>query len=295
MLTLPGHQHGHGVIQQVPLYLPHQGTADQLRPIRNDAGSLYDISTYGTDFRAPYAENIQLSVERRVPVASRRQRQLRRLAGAAQPDHLRGNSDTPAGHAACVPDPVYNLPDVTRNYQTHLLSRSHLPSTTRAHLPVWARSAPYASSSYHSLQANVQKGTDPRPDVPPSPTPMPTRWIPAPALRTPASARAARAATTSSSRQLNYGDSAYRRAPAASCSHPSTSPRSSHGSRPIDPLNLRALRLGDHRHYQRWQPASRTTSPTPAAPPTRSGARITPTSTPAPMCRNRLASRSAAI
>jgi hypothetical protein len=114
---------------------------------------IYNISTYGSDFRAPYAENFQLSVEREFP-----SRVVARVSyvgslGRHNQSTTDANPITPAGHAACAADPTC--------IANAVLQSAYYPSHTLLNNPnildigqVDSGSA----SSYHSLQANVEKG-----------------------------------------------------------------------------------------------------------------------------------------
>ncbi len=130
-----------------------------------------NFSTYGPSFRAPYAENIQLSVEREFP--SRLVARASYVGSLARHNQatIDANPITPAGHAACVADTTfcgytgihwaqYDLP---RGAEL-LLSQSHhlRPDRSRlgtAWIPHPGLVSSYASSSYHSLQALINKGT----------------------------------------------------------------------------------------------------------------------------------------
>ncbi|MGA8741689.1 MAG: carboxypeptidase regulatory-like domain-containing protein [Terracidiphilus sp.] len=115
---------------------------------------IYNISTYGSDFRAPYAENFQLSVEREFPA-----RVVARLSYVgSMARHNQSTTDanpiTPAGHAACAADPSC--------ISVRELESAYYPQNTLLNNPNildigLVGSA--ASSNYHSLQANIEKAT----------------------------------------------------------------------------------------------------------------------------------------
>jgi hypothetical protein len=125
-------------------------------------GALTGVSTYGSDFRAPYAENIQLSVQRQFPsqvvaIVSYVGSLARHNQSVTNPNPI-----TPAGHAACVADttgcgnPAYTGSGTeARDFQEFFFP-SHTLLNNPQILGVGQVDSG-ASSSYHSLQANVQK------------------------------------------------------------------------------------------------------------------------------------------
>ncbi|HTX75315.1 MAG TPA: carboxypeptidase regulatory-like domain-containing protein [Terracidiphilus sp.] len=126
--------------------------------------ALFDVSTYGADFRAPYAENIQLSIQREFPS------QIIALVSyvGSLARHNQSTTDanpiTAAGHAACVADttycgnPAYTGPNtIFRELQSYFFP-SHTLLNNPQILDVGQVDSG-SSSSYHSLQANVQKNT----------------------------------------------------------------------------------------------------------------------------------------
>ncbi len=140
-----------------------------------------DVSTYGASFRAPYAENFQLSVEREFPArVVARASYVGSLARHNQVT-LEGNAETPAGHAACLagtefsPYLAFNGAGPTasctanRNNQVLYFSQNQVvgaadaahmgvdPNTGVTGLASSGTVGSYASSSYHSLQASVEK------------------------------------------------------------------------------------------------------------------------------------------
>jgi hypothetical protein len=137
-----------------------------------------DVSTYGASFRAPYAENFQLSVEREFP--ARVVARLSYVGALARHNQvtLEGNSETPAGHAACLSGTIFSpyfganfscTGSTGRNNQTLLFSQNQVlgaadpanmgidPNTGVTGLASSGTVGSFASSSYHSLQASVEK------------------------------------------------------------------------------------------------------------------------------------------
>jgi Carboxypeptidase regulatory-like domain len=135
-----------------------------------------DISTYGAGFRAPYAENFQMSVEREFPArVVARMSYVGSLARHNQVTY-EGNAETPAGHAACLAGNQYSpfagatiSCTANRNNQVLYFSQNQIvgaadpvnqgidPNTGVTGVASAGTVGSFASSSYHSLQASVQK------------------------------------------------------------------------------------------------------------------------------------------
>jgi len=114
---------------------------------------IYNISTFGSDFRAPYAENFQLSVEREFPSQVVARLSYVGSLGRHNQSTTDANPITQSGHAACVASPScsangnlesYFFPQNTLLDNPNILDIGQVDST--------------AASSYHSLQANIEKG-----------------------------------------------------------------------------------------------------------------------------------------
>jgi len=129
-----------------------------------------DISTYGKGFRAPYAQNIQLSVEREF--SSRVIARASYVGSLARHNQItaEANYETPAGHAACVAgtenSPVLGGPAscvANRNNQSFFFPQNTIggvvdPNTGVPGIVSAGLVSSGANSSYHSLQASVEKG-----------------------------------------------------------------------------------------------------------------------------------------
>ncbi|WP_109485854.1 TonB-dependent receptor [Occallatibacter savannae] len=135
-----------------------------------------DISTYDSSFRAPYAENFQLSIERELP--SRTVARVSYVGSLGKHNQVtyEGNAETPAGHAACLAGLEYS-PFVggklncisNRNNQSLLFPQNQIlgtidkanqgidPNTGVTGLASAGTVGSYASSNYHSLQASLEK------------------------------------------------------------------------------------------------------------------------------------------
>jgi hypothetical protein len=128
---------------------------------------IFGISTFGPTFRAPYAENFQLSIEREFPslVVAR----FSYVGSLARHNQIiyEDNPITNDGHAACVADTdLCNNPDnpLYRELQSlvfpgHTQSGSVDPNTGSVGFTSVGIVGGGASSSYHAFQVNIQKGT----------------------------------------------------------------------------------------------------------------------------------------
>lgn len=128
------------------------------------------ISTYGKDFRAPYAQNIQLSLEREFP--SRLIARLSYVGSLARHNQTtyEGNYETAAGHAACLAGSEYSpYLGITascianRNLQSLFFPQNTIggtidPITGGTGITSAGTVGSGANSSYHSLQVSVEKG-----------------------------------------------------------------------------------------------------------------------------------------
>ncbi len=135
-----------------------------------------DISTFGSNFRAPYAENMQLSVERELP--SRVVARVSYVGSLARHNQVtfEGNAETPAGHAACLAGSEFSpflggnaSCTANRNNQSFFFPQNQAvgaadktnlgidPNTGVTGLVSAGTVGSFASSSYHSVQASIEK------------------------------------------------------------------------------------------------------------------------------------------
>lgn len=128
------------------------------------------ISTYSSNFRAPYSENIQISVEREF--AARTVVRASYVASLGRHNQItyEGNYETAAGHAACLADaelsPVLGktISCVTnRNLQSFYFPQNTFagavdPNTGLTGITSVGTVGSESSSTYHSFQASVEKG-----------------------------------------------------------------------------------------------------------------------------------------
>jgi hypothetical protein len=116
-------------------------------------GQIFNISSYDSSFRAPYAENFQLSVERELP--SKIVARLSYVGSLARRNQtaFEGFPVTPAGHAACVADPVCqaNADDQQGLYPQHTTAPAGSAFIETGLV------GSYGSSNYNSMQIDVTK------------------------------------------------------------------------------------------------------------------------------------------
>ena len=132
-------------------------------------------STYAPNFRAPYAENFQLSVEREF--ASRVVARLSYVGSLAHRNQVtvEGNYETAAGHAACLasstcsaytstsgtrptaPVASANATNQAKNYPTNTAWGSVDPLTGLTGFTSIGEVASSGSSNYNALQVSIQK------------------------------------------------------------------------------------------------------------------------------------------
>ena len=118
-------------------------------------GQIFNISGYGSDFRAPYSENIQLSVEREFPSQVVARLSYIGALGRHNQTAYEGIPITPAGHAACLASSACsNDPD----NQALTYAGTHT-ATLDPNFAEMGLVGSAATSSYHSLQGYVNKST----------------------------------------------------------------------------------------------------------------------------------------
>jgi len=114
---------------------------------------IFNISTFASNFRAPYAENFQLSVEREFP--ARTVARLSYVGSLARHNQItyEANAETAAGQAACTLNATCVADRNTQcfNFPGNCIGNS-------AQIPEEGIVGSEGSSSYHSLQAAVTKG-----------------------------------------------------------------------------------------------------------------------------------------
>jgi hypothetical protein len=152
---------GPGIANPFPYAFPTAGAKVDYSALE----PLYNISTYGPGFRAPYAENFQLTLEREFPA-----RVIARIGYVGSLAHRNqsvrdANPETAAGHAACVADTTYcsGSNPIYREEQSYFFPQNTAygyidPNTgSPAFLDIGVVDSEGASN-YNSLQASVEKG-----------------------------------------------------------------------------------------------------------------------------------------
>jgi len=118
------------------------------------------VSSFGPGFRAPYAENFQLSIEREF--ASKTAVRLSYVGSLARHNQTsyEGNYETAAGHAACLADPVCVANSYLQSYfwPQYTIAGSVDPNTGYTGFASIGEVGSGASSSYHAFQAKISKG-----------------------------------------------------------------------------------------------------------------------------------------
>jgi len=146
---------GKAFTNKFPFTFPTKGQKINYAPLEP-----VGLSTYGPNFRAGYAENFQVSVEREFPskIVSR----LSYVGSLGRHNQItyEGNPVTSAGHAACVANPVCaaNGPLQSYYFPQDTLAGAVDPLTGETGVTSAGTVGSEAASSYHSLQASVKKG-----------------------------------------------------------------------------------------------------------------------------------------
>jgi hypothetical protein len=152
---------GTGITNPFPYTFPTAGSPVDVAALE----PLYNISTYGPNFRAPYSENIQLTVEREFPG-----RIIARLGYVGSLAHRNqsvadANPETLAGHAACVADTTYcsGSDPIYREEQSYFFPNHTAygyvdPNTGSPAFLDIGEVQSEGASNYNSLQASIEKG-----------------------------------------------------------------------------------------------------------------------------------------
>ncbi len=114
---------------------------------------IFNISGFAPSFRAPYAENFQLSVERELPSKIVARVSYVGSLGRRNQTALEANPETAAGHAACLanPDCITNQDTQASAYPANKLANS-------TGIIEMGQVGSESSSNYTALQASVTKG-----------------------------------------------------------------------------------------------------------------------------------------
>jgi hypothetical protein len=118
-----------------------------------------DISTYGPNFRAPYAENVEITLEREFPekIVAR----VSYVGSMARHNQItyEGNNETASGHAACLANSacVNNAYGQSYFFPQDTALGAVDPNTGNVGFISVGEVGSEASSSYHALQVSVEK------------------------------------------------------------------------------------------------------------------------------------------
>ena len=120
----------------------------------------YELSQPSAGFRSPYAENFQLTVEREFP--SQIVARVSYVGSVSRRNQIivEGNPISPAGHAACLASQacIADATNQNHDYPTHTLYGYPDPTTGYNDFMSIGEITTEGSSSYHSLQAGLDKG-----------------------------------------------------------------------------------------------------------------------------------------
>ncbi len=135
-----------------PYAFPHKGQT--ISPATWASVEPMFLSTYDKNFRAPYAENIQFSIEREMP-----SHMIARLSYVGSLAHhnqttYEGDYETASGHAACLADPTG---DCVANRNIQMLVYPQYTVGNDPEIAGIGEVGSTSSSNYHSFQAEVNK------------------------------------------------------------------------------------------------------------------------------------------
>jgi hypothetical protein len=119
------------------------------------------LSQYAPGYRAPYAENFQLSIEREFPGRAVATVSYVGSVGRRNQFTIEGNPITAAGHALCVADPacIASAPDQEVNYPSHtLFPQPVIPATGLPHFGSASQIVTEGSSNFNALELSLRKG-----------------------------------------------------------------------------------------------------------------------------------------
>ncbi len=115
----------------------------------------FSLSQYAPNFRVPYSQNFQLTMERELPSAIIARLSYVGSLGRHEQITVEGNPITAAGAAACLADPVCSSNPDTQALQYP----SHSTYGNSNIFPSIGLIATEGSSNYHSFQASATKAT----------------------------------------------------------------------------------------------------------------------------------------
>lgn len=148
---------GNTITNPFPAALPKVGSSAV-----TFVGTPLYVSQYAPGYRAPYAVNFQLTVERELPGQMVATASYVGSVARRNQQTVEGNPITAAGHAACLADPgcIGNQADQEILYPTHTLYPQAInPATGFTHFYSDGLIATEGSSNYDALELSIHKGT----------------------------------------------------------------------------------------------------------------------------------------
>ena len=142
---------GQQFANKFPFTFPSKGAAVNFTPFEP-----IGISTYSPKFSAPYAENINLTVERQLPAAIVARVSYVGALGRHEQIDFESNPISPAGQAACLADPTGNCVK-NRNNQAKLFP-THTEFAPGNLIASVGTIGTFGTSNYNSLQLSATKG-----------------------------------------------------------------------------------------------------------------------------------------
>lgn len=147
---------GATIANPFPAAFPKPGATNVTFP-----GNPLYISQYAPGYKAPYAENYQLSVERELPGRIVATATYVGSLGRRNQLTVEGNPVTQAGHDACLADPtcIANQNDQEILYPSHTLYPQAVnPATGATHFYSASQIATEGSSNFNALELSLTKG-----------------------------------------------------------------------------------------------------------------------------------------
>jgi hypothetical protein len=139
-----------------PASFPTAGTSPDFSPFEP-----FELSQYSPNFRSPYAENFNLTIERELPSNIVTRISYVGSLGRRNQIYNEALATTQAGHDACLADPacIANQDDQTHLYPSHVLNGVVNPADGTNFFKSNGLVTTEGASSYNSLQLSATKGT----------------------------------------------------------------------------------------------------------------------------------------
>ena len=139
-----------------PASFPSPGQSPDFSPFEP-----FQLSQYSPNFRSPYAENFNLTVERELPSQIVARISYVGSLGRRNQVYYEGLATTQAGHDACLADPgcIANQDNQTLLYPSHVLNAVVDPVSGQNLFKSNGFVTTEGSSNFNSLQVSATKGT----------------------------------------------------------------------------------------------------------------------------------------